>query len=80
LAQRVDALCMPPCTCDEAPNPTVRVSRIRSYDDPRSPNGTTFHLNWPICERKLVFYLVEIPQVSVTNCACMAPARSSTEA
>jgi hypothetical protein len=53
---------MPPLTAEEGPNPTVSASfmtRIRSDDDPWSPNGTTFHSNWPSWERKLVFHRSE---------------------
>jgi hypothetical protein len=53
---------MHPRTAGEGPNPTVRASfmtRIRRDDDPCSPKGTTFHSNWPSCDRKLVFHLSE---------------------
>jgi hypothetical protein len=43
--------------------PTVRawfMTLISNEDDPCRPKGTTFHSNWPNCERKLVFHRSEV--------------------
>ena len=33
--------------------------RISNEEEPCNPNGTTFHSNWPSCDRKLVFHRSE---------------------